>query len=169
MCIPPGLGHRAGRGHHGCAHPRADRGTRGPSVPQARFIGDCPASSPGGCFESQASLLTWGSLMHSAHFTFISCFPVIGLRASRLMPESHTCAAAGHRKSHEVCRTPRVREGPACGGRRHVVRPTSSALPAKCPQADTHPRRSAGGRADYPGHLSSRRRDPTRVNEPTQV
>ena len=120
--------------------PRADRGTRVSSVPQARFIGDCPASSPGGCFESQASLLTWGSLMHSAHFTFISCFPVIGLRASRLMPESHTCAAAGHRKSHEVGRTPRVREGPACGGRRHVVRPTSSALPAKCPQADTHPR-----------------------------
>lgn len=169
MCVPPGLGHRAGRGHHGCADPQADRGTRVPSVPQARFIGDCPASSPGGGFESQASLLTWGSRMRSAHFTFISCFLVTGLRASRLMPESHASAAASHKKSHEVGRTPRVREGPACGGRRHVVRPTSTALPAKYPQADTHPRRSARGRADYPGHRSSRRRDPSRVYEPTQV
>lgn len=101
---------------------------------------------------SQAALLTGGSPIHSTpHFT------VSGDRPASIpsaCTENHACAAASHRKS------PR-RQGPE--GPRGRVWGGGMARPPLVPflpgvSTGRHPQEAGcGGRADYPGHLSSGR------------
>lgn len=166
-CPAPGR-HRAGQGHHSCAHPRADGHPL--RVPQARVLRICPSSFPGPLFLisgfSAHSGLTDALCTFHLHFTFSSDrpagshLPAQKTTPVRLSVTEKATRMAGPRGPGEGRR---VRGGGTQSG------PPLSALLAKCPQADTHSRRPAGGGTDCPGHPSAGGQDSGPVCEPTQV